>query len=128
MKFVLIVLGLYGAYYYVSKHYEFHDTLVYAQKHPGEKWASPVQYYVGVIYYQRAEYPEAQEAFSKLLENDPTGYYSPNAYLKLDDSAQYNRDWDTAKSALERYIENYPDGKKIELAKSRLDMLRYRHP
>ena len=127
-RFLIVVLALYGGYYYASKRYEFHDTLIYAQKHPNKAWSGPVQYYIGLAYYQRTDYPKAQEAFTKLLELDPTGYYTPKVLIHLDDVAQYNRDWDTAKAALSRYIEEYPAGKKIELAKQRLDMLRYRHP
>ena len=128
MKFILVVLGLYGAYYYANKHFEFHDTLVYAQKHPEKSWSGPVQYYVGLIYYQRSDYPKAQEAFSTLLLGNTTAYHAPRALMMLGDAAQYTRDWETAKDAHARYIEAFPNGNDIELAKSRLEMLRYQHP
>lgn len=128
MRYLLILAGLYGAYYYASRHFEFHDTLVYAQKNPQEKWSPAVEYYVGMAYYQRADYPKAQEAFTQLLTAHPTAYaYLPKTLIRLSDAAEYNRDWDTAKQALSQYLEQFPEGKDAEMARKRLELLKYRH-
>ena len=128
MKFVMLAaLVLYGLYYYVSRRFEFHDTLAYAQKHSGAVWSAPTEYYVGLVYYQRSEYPKAQEAFSQLLKDHPTDYHAPRALILLSDSAEYNRDWDAARAALSQYIENYPDGRDVRLAKQRLELVNYKH-
>ncbi len=124
--FVIGVLVIYGAYYYVSRKFEFQSTFTYAQKHKDARWAGPVQYYVGLV-YQRSDYPKAQESFSKMLEEHPTDYHAPRALVMLGDSAEYNRDWKVAADALSRYIEQYPNGKDIELVRQRLDLLKYQH-
>ena len=126
--FAMILLALYGAYYYVSKKYEFHDTLEYAKAHPEKSNSAAIEYYVGFVYYQRSDYPKAKEAFAALLEQHPTDYYVEKSLMMYDDAAEYTFDWDTAKMVLQKYVDDYPDGKKIELAKSRLDMVKYHHP
>lgn len=126
--FLFILLALYGAYFYVSKKYEFKDTLDYAKAHPENPRSPAIEYYVGFVYYQRSDYKNAQDAFGALLEQHPTDYYVEKALMMYDDSAEYNFDWDTAKMALQKYIDDYPNGKKIDLAKQRLDMVKYKHP
>lgn len=128
-KFIVAVLALYGAYYYASRHFEFHDTLAYAKKHPEASWAPSVDYYVGVAYYQRAEYPAAQEAFTQLLDQySATNYYAVKALPMLEDAAEYNRDWDASRNALQLYIDTYPNGRDIELMRKRLELVNYQHP
>lgn len=125
--FLIIVLALWGAYYYGSRHFDFHDTLVSAAKHKDAKWSGPIDYYVGLTYYERSDYPRAQEAFTQLLQDHPTDYHMAHALVMLGDAAEYNRDWPTAQDALTRYIDQYPNGHDIELVRGRLDMLRYQH-
>lgn len=129
MKWVFIIIAvLYAGYNYVGKHYQFHDTLVYAKKHPDPRYAPAIDYYVGLVYYQRTQYHKAQEAFTQLLEDYPTAQYMPKALLRLEDSAEYNDDWPTARMAAQKYIEDYPSDKDIDIMKHRLEMLNYRHP
>ena len=126
--YLFVLLALYGAYYYVSRHYEFHDALVYAQKHPESKISAPVEYYVGMIYYQRADYPKAQEAFSALLAQHPTDYYMEKALMPLSHAADNNADWEAEKIALQKYLDDYPSGKSVLAAKNKLEMVKYHHP
>jgi outer membrane protein assembly factor BamD (BamD/ComL family) len=126
--FAWILLILYGAYYYVSQKYEFHDTLDYAQKHPEKNSAPAIEYYVGMVYYQRSDYHKAQEAWGALLEQHPTDYYVEKALIDYSEAAQYNLDFETAKVALQKYLDDYPNGKKVDLAKQKLDLVKYNHP
>lgn len=128
MKWMFILLAMFGGYYYVSNHFEFHDTLVYAKKHPDPKWSPAIEYYVGTIYYQRESYQKAQEAFTQLLTDYPTAQYAPSALVRLSDAAQHNGDWGVAKDALTRYIEEYPDGKDLQVVQKRLELVKYKHP
>ena len=128
MKIILVILALYGAYFYAGKHFQFDDTLSYAQKHPDKSWSGPVQYYVGLVYYQRSDYPKAQAAFNQLLTGNTTAYNAQRGLIMLADSAENTREYDVAKDALSRYIEAFPNGKDLELAKQRLDLLKYHHP
>ncbi|MDE2038933.1 MAG: outer membrane protein assembly factor BamD [Elusimicrobia bacterium] len=128
MRLLLLALLLYGAYYYGSRRYALHDALTYAQKNPQSKLSAPVEYYFGVIYYQRSDYRKAQKAFTSLLEQHPTDYYVEKALMPLEDCAENDMDWDAAKAASRRYLDDYPSGPYAELARRRLDMLNYRHP
>ncbi len=127
-KFLIIVLALYGACYYVGSNYHPHDALAYAKKHPQAKWAPAADYYVGFAYYQRGRYEPAQEAFNQLLMDYPTCQYVPKALVYLSDVQETNHDWEAAKSSLTRYAEDFPNGADISLVTKRLELLKYRHP
>jgi TolA-binding protein len=128
-KIVVIILCIYGACTWVSKTYDFDDTLVYVRKNPQASWAPAAEYYIGVAYYQRAEYPKAQSTFSTLINDyGATGYYAVKALPMLEDSSQYNGDWDSARNASKLYIETYPEGKDIEVMRKRLEIVNYKHP
>jgi outer membrane protein assembly factor BamD (BamD/ComL family) len=124
---VLSFCLLYGVYHYVSRKFEFHDTLVHAHKHKSAGWSAPVEYYVGLVYYQRAEYGKAQEAFTMFREDHPEDSHMPRALVMLGDAAEYTQDWDVARAALAQYIEKYPAGRDIALVKSRLELVNYKH-
>lgn len=126
-KYLLAVALLYGVCHYGAKYLKFDDTLKYAKQNKASDWAQPTDYYVGVIYYQRSEYPKAQEAFTQLLTDFPTGQYAARGLIMLSDAAQYNRDYETAKASLVRYIEEFPEGQDIVIAKKNLELIRYQH-
>ena len=126
-KYLLAVALIYAAFHYGAKYLKFDDTLKYAKQNKASDWAEPTDYYVWVIYYQRSEYPKAQEAFTQLLTDYPTGQYAARGLFMLGNTAQYNRDWETAKASLARYVEEFPAGADIELAKKNLELVRYQH-
>ena len=125
--FVLTFCLLYGVYYYVSRHFEFHDTLVHAHTRKDAGWSGSVDYYVGLVYYQRGEYAKAQEALTQLKDDHPEDSNIPRGLVMLADAAEYTQDWEVARAALSQYIEKYPNGRDIVLVKGRLDMLNYKH-
>ena len=127
-KFLFVVLSLYGAYYYVSRHYDFESMLVYAKKHPQASWVPATEYYVGMMYYQRENYGKANEVLKQLLTDFPTCQYVPGALVRYEDVAETNHDWDTAKAVANRYVEDYPNGGDIEVMRKRLELLNYHHP
>lgn len=128
MKWLIAVGVLVYGVRYAGAHYHLHDALAYAKAHPESRKAPAIDYYVGLVYYQRSEYQQAQEAFTQLLTDYPTAQYLPKALLRLEDSAENDKDWDTAKMAASTYVQNYPDQPDFQLMKSRLDMLNYQHP
>jgi TolA-binding protein len=128
VKYLAIILVLYGAYYFANRHYQLHDALLYAKKHPEAKWAPALDYYVGTAYYLRDNHANSEEAFSQLLTDYPTCQYAPSAMVRLDDSAEENRHWDVARQALKQYVENYPDGRDIGIVRRKLELLNYNHP
>lgn len=128
MKYILILLGLYGAYHYAGKKIDVPEPLAYAKKHPQAKWAPALDYYAGLYHYQRSDYPKAQQAFTQLLTDYPTCQYAPGALYRLGDAAEFNHDWGAAKEALERYVEEFPQERNADVARKKLDLLKYRHP
>ena len=118
---------MYGAYYYATQHINLSDPLVYARAHKNADWAPALDYYVGFYYYQRSEFPKAQQAFTQLLADYPTGQYAAKGLYLLGDSADNNHDWETAKATLTRYLDEYPGGAEVNVVRKRLDILKYQH-
>ena len=118
-KFYFLILAASGVWWYASHRFNFSDAMGCAQKHPEASWAPAVEYSIGLVYYQRADYPKAQEAFAQLLTDFPTGQYEARALLRLSEAAEENRDYSTAKESVSRYLEDFPDGPDRALAEKR---------
>lgn len=125
-KFWIIFACCYGVYWYSSRHFDFDKTLVYAKKNPTAAWAPAADYYAGLVYYQRTDYPKAQGAFTQLLTDYPTSHYAPKALLRLSEVAIENRDYQTARESLERFLEEYPQHKERNLAEKRLEVVKFK--
>lgn len=125
-KLALVAAVFYGAYWYVSHHFKFEDTLAYAHKNPQKSWAPAADYYVGLAYYQQGEYAKSQEAFTQLLTDYATGPYNARALLRLSEVAGQNRDWPVARQSLERFIEEFPNHKEISVAQQRLEVIKFK--
>jgi outer membrane protein assembly factor BamD (BamD/ComL family) len=120
--YFLIVLAS-GVWWYASRRFNFSDTMVYAQKHQNASWAPAVEYSVGLVYYQRADYQKAEDSFNQLLTDFPTGQYEARGLLRLSEAAEENRDFSAARDAVTRYIEEYPDAPDRQMAERRKEML-----
>ena len=122
---IWLVIGalLYGGYWYASRHYDFQTALEYAKKNPSPKLAPAIDYYVGLAYYQRAEYGKSQEAFTQLLTDYPTGQYTDKALLRLSEVAMKNRDYDTVRATLTRFKEEFPKHSQRNIAEQRLELI-----
>lgn len=125
--YVLIVLSIAGLYYYVTRRVKLDDPLAYAARHKEQAWAPAADYYIGVAYYQRGDSHRAQAAFTQLLADHATSYYSQKGLMYLSETAEENFDFAAAKEALVRYLEEYPEGKDKEQATKKLEFLRYKH-
>lgn len=125
IKWGIIILALYGGCYYLSRHVSLDSSLKYAAQNKGASWAPRANYTIAFIYYQREEYGKSKEAFTQLLTDYPTGQFTARGLFYLEDSAEYTHDWETARNALDRYLEEFPEGKKIEIMRKRREMLRY---
>jgi outer membrane protein assembly factor BamD (BamD/ComL family) len=122
-KFYLFVLIAGGVWWYATHRFDFADALKYAQRHPAASWAPAVEYSVGMVYYQRSDYQKAQDAFTQLLTDFPTGQYEARGLLRLSEAAEGNRDYATSKDAVSRYLEDFPDGPDREIAERRKELL-----
>lgn len=125
-KLIFVAAVLYGVCWYAGNHFNFVDTLAYARKNPQASWAPAADYYVGLISYQRGDYVKSQEAFTQLLADYTTGYYTPMALLRLSEVAEQNRDWAVARQSLERFIAEFPDHKGRNVADRRLEMVKFK--
>lgn len=125
-KLIVVLVVLYGTYWYASNRFNFSDTLVYAKKHPEASWAPAADYYIGLVYYQRAEYPKAQEAFTQLLTDYSTGPYTAKGLLRLAAAAEENRDYEVARQSLQRFIEEFPDHKDKQVAEQRMEYIKFK--
>ncbi|MDX6769259.1 MAG: outer membrane protein assembly factor BamD [Elusimicrobiota bacterium] len=122
-RWIVVIALLYGGYWYASRHYDFQTALVYAKKNPSPKLAPAIDYYVGLAYYQRAEFGKSQEAFTQLLTDYPTGQYTDKALLRLSEVAMENKDYDAARFALTRFKEEFPDHPQRQIADKRYELL-----
>jgi TolA-binding protein len=125
-KWIFVAALLYGGYWYADRRFNFSDILVYARKNPRAAWAPAVDYYVGLAYYQRAEYAKSQEAFTQLLADYSTGSYTAKGLLRLSSAAEENREYEVARQSLQRFIEEFPDHKDKAVAEKRLEMIKFK--
>ncbi len=125
-KFWFILAVLYGTYWYASNRFNFADTLVYAKKNPQASWAPAADYYVGLVYYQRAEYQKSEDAFTQLLTDYSTGPYTTRGLMRLASAAEENRHFDIARQSLQRLIEEFPDDKNRTAAEQKMEMIKFK--
>jgi TolA-binding protein len=123
MKLILILAVLVGGWWYATHKFNFADTMTYAQKHPQASWAPAVEYSIGMVYYQRADYPKAQETFTQLLTDFPTGQYAARGLLRLSEVEDENRDYTAEKETLDRFLTEYPDHPDRNVAEKRRELL-----
>ncbi len=118
---ILIGLGL-----YVRSHYDFQDALRFSRRHPHPKLSPAVDYYSGMAYYLREDYPRAVDAFTQLLTDYPTSYYAPRGLLRLGSSHMEMRQYQQAREAFEKYMEEFPNGKDRALVDSKYEFIKFR--
>ena len=123
---MIVFALLYGTYWYASSRFNFADTLAYAHKNQQKKWAPAAEYYVGLVYYQRAEYPRAQEAFTQLVTDYSTGPYVGAGLRRLASAAEENRDYVTARQSLQRFLDEFPDDKERRAAEQKMEYIKFK--
>lgn len=127
LKVIVALIALYGACWYAGEHIDFDKALKFASDNKSKPWAPAYTNALALYYYQKADYPRAQRIYDQLLTEHPTCQYAPKALMRLGDSAESNMDWEKAKEAYARYIQEFPDGKDIQIATKRLEYLKYKH-
>lgn len=125
-KWIAVAAVIYGTYWYATNRFNFSDTLVYARKNPQASWAPAADYYVGLVYYQRNEPAKAQAAFTQLLTDYSTGPYTAKGLQWLAAAAQENKDYETARQSLQRFVEEFPDHKDRPVAEKRLEIIKFK--
>ncbi len=108
-KWTILALIVFGSVYYVRNQYDYEDLLVVASKEEGTLRAQKIEYYVGMIYYQRGDYPRAIKAFNQLLLNSPTGYYAPKALARAGLAYKEHNQYDEAREMYHKFLTYFPD-------------------
>jgi outer membrane protein assembly factor BamD (BamD/ComL family) len=125
-KFYFFVLVMAGLWYYATHIFQIDDVTAFAQKNHNASWAPAAEYTVGLVYYQRDEFPKAQAAFTQFLTEYPTGQYEGRALLRLSEVAEDNHDYATEKTALDQYLADFPDGPDRQTAEKRRELINNR--
>lgn len=125
-KLVVAAAVFYGVYWYASNKFSFENTLAYARKNPQASWSAAAEYYVGMVYYQRADYPKAQETFEQMLVVHSTGPYSARALLRLASAAEENRNYQVARDSLQRFLDEFPNEKNRSVAEQKLEVIKFK--
>lgn len=125
-KFLFVLAVLYGTYWYASNRFNFADTLVYAKKNPQASWAPAADYYVGLVYYQRAQYDKSEEAFTQLLTDYSTGPYVSRGLFRLAAAAEESRHYEVARQSLQRLIDEYPNDPNRTAAEQKLEIIKFK--
>lgn len=125
-KWFFIIAVVAGLGFYVRSHYTFKDVLSYSKSRPDPKVSPKLDYYVGMAHYLRSEYPESAEAFEQLLADYPTCQYAPQALYKLGTIYIDQMQWEKARTHLQRYLDDYPDGPEIKLVQNQFDTVKFK--
>ena len=116
-----VILG--SMWWYATKKLGFENPLQYAKKHPESSLSPKIEFTVGMIYYQRGDYRQAQDVFTLLLTDYPTGQYQSRALLRLSEVAEQNLDYETAKSSLDQFLKDFPEHPDRNMAQKRRELL-----
>jgi tetratricopeptide (TPR) repeat protein len=106
---VIVLLLLIGGVYYVRNHYDYEDLLKVAAKDEGNPRSQQIEYYVGMIYYARNDYPRAIKAFDQLLTNHPTSYYAPKALARAGLAYKEQQKYEHAREMYFKFLTYFPD-------------------
>ncbi len=90
---------------------------------PDSELSDNAQYWIGECYYAREQYPEAYEAFKKVLDVYPQGDKVPSALLKAGYCASALSQRDEARAYLTAVVERFPLSDEARLAEERLGSL-----
>lgn len=108
-KYTIALALLIGGVYYVRNHYDYEDMLTVAAKDEGNPRSEQIEYYVGLIYYARGDYPRSTKAFDQLLLNHPTSYYAPKALARAGMAYREQNKYDEAREMYAKYLTYFPD-------------------
>lgn len=96
----------------------------FIQTFPRTAQAADAQYNIGMSYYQQGKWPEARDAFQKVISDYPQNTERlPEAYYKLGQTFERLNQLDNAKRAYETVIQKFPTSFHANQARPALDRL-----
>ena len=90
------------------------------QRYPDHELADNAQYWLGEIYYDREDYPNAILAFKEVVTRHVEENKAPDALLKIGYAYIALDDPANARVFLKRVIKNYPFGESEAKARAKL--------
>ena len=124
MKAIIIFFALViGGMIYVQQALQSGTVLKYIDQHPQENWVPESTYYIGQAYYLFQSLPEATTYFLRVAQRYPDRALGDDGYFYYlqcrDDSVTVPRQ--ELVEGYKAYLEQYPNGKHAELAKTKYD-------
>lgn len=120
---LVLVIGLIA---FIRSRYTFDDVLEYSKAHPHPTYSPMAEYYVGMAYYMRSDYPNCVKAFDQLLACTTCHPYGPKGLLRLGTCHEEQNHWAEARAAYERYFEFYPEGREKGMIQSKYDFIKFK--
>ena len=123
MKTIIVFfVVLIGGMIYLQQSLQNGTVLKYIDEHPQEKYIPEATYYVGQGYYLFQNLLDATTYFLRVAQRYPNHPLADDAYFSyvqcLDDMSSADRS--ELLEAYKAYVEKYPNGKHVELAKNRI--------
>ncbi len=127
MKGIIIFFALLiGGMIFLQQSLQNGSVLRYIDAHPKSKGIPEATYYIGQSYYLFQNLPDATTYFIRVAQRYPDHPLADDAYFYylacLDDSMAVPREQLT--QGYQAYLEKFPNGKHVELAKTREDTYR----
>jgi TolA-binding protein len=117
---------LIGGMIYFQQSLQNGNILKYIDEHPHEKYVPESTYYIGQGYYLFQNLLDATTYFLRVAQRYPSTPLGDDAYYSylqcLDDMASVDRA--TLVEGYQAYLDKYPAGKHVELARTKLDSYR----
>lgn len=95
----------------------FHEVL---SRFPTSELADNAQYWIGEVYYDKQDYPQALEEFLKVEQSFPTGDKVPAALLKIGMTQQQLGKSRSADKTFQSLIQRFPSTEEARLARTKL--------
>lgn len=92
----------------------------YVKTYPDTELSDNAQYWIGECYYVQRKFPEAIQAFQKVVDLYPKGDKAPAAALKRAYSQLESKNTEAGVRELRGVIQKYPNSDSAQLARDRL--------
>ncbi|MBI3299715.1 MAG: tetratricopeptide repeat protein [Elusimicrobia bacterium] len=126
MKYILIIVLVVTGFKYGMKHFDLGDVYTWAKARPYHETRAKAIYYVGMVYYLQDKTDGSITAFNQLLADHPTCQYASKALFRLGNVQRSLNHFEEARSAYERYIEQFPNGPDIQAVQNNYEFVKFK--
>ena len=126
MRYIIVIVALAFGFQYFKKSYDLGDAYKWAQARPYHETRAKAIYYVGMAYYLKDDHEGTITAFNQLLADHPTCQYAPKALFRLGNAQRDLHHFEEARSAYEKYIEQFPSGSDIQAVQNNYEFVKFK--